>query len=109
MGGAEGQIAAGGLFWQAASTSWQRAVAPLMALVGRDRYRAAGLQEIARLMRHARTHLLEKDPAACREVFGAAPTAATKDAVLDEYLGSCLPRVFVLLLWPPPDHNPVSR
>ena len=54
-------------------------------------------------MRHARTHLLEKDAAACCEVFGAAPTAATKDAVLVEYFGSRLPGVFVLLLWPPPD------
>ena len=89
--------------WQHASTSWQRAVAPLMALMGRDRYPAAGLQEITRLMRHARTHLLEKDAAACREVFGAAPTAATKDAVLVEYFGSRLPGAFVLLLWPPPD------
>ena len=88
--------------WQQASTSWQRAVQPLMALMGRDRYPAAGLQEIARFVRHARTHLLEKDAAACREVFGAAPTAATKDAVLVEYLGSRLPRIFVLLLWPPP-------
>ena len=89
--------------WQQASTSWQRAVAPLMALMGRDRYPAAGLQEITRLMRHARTHLLEKDAAACCEVFGATPTAATKDAVLVEYFGSRLPGVFVLLLWPPPD------
>ena len=89
--------------WQQASTSWQRAVAPLMALMGRDRYHAVGLQEITRFMRHARTHLLEKkDAAACCEVFGAAPTAATKDALLVEYLGSRLPRVFVLLLWPPP-------
>ena len=40
--------------WQQASTSWQRAVAPLMALMGRDRYHAAGLQEIARFMRHVR-------------------------------------------------------
>ena len=55
--------------WQQASTSWQRAVAPLMALMGRDRYHAAGLQEITRFMRHTRTHLLEKDTAACREVF----------------------------------------
>ena len=95
--------------WQQASTSWQRAVAPLMALMGRDRYHAAGLQEITRFMRHARTHLLEKDAAACCEVFGAAPTAATKDAVLVEYFGSRLPGVFVLLLWPPPDQNPVPR
>jgi hypothetical protein len=73
-----------------------------MALMGRDRYHASGPQEIARFIRHARAHLLEKDAAACREVFGAAPTAATKDALLVGYLGSRLPRVFVLLLWPPP-------
>jgi hypothetical protein len=35
------------------------------------------------------------------KVFGAAPTAATKDAVLVEYFGSRLPGAFVLLLWPP--------
>ena len=37
------------------------------------------------------------------KVFGAAPTAATKDAVLVEYFGSRLPGAFVLLLWPPLD------
>jgi hypothetical protein len=63
--------------WQEASTSWQRAVAPLMALMGSGRYHSAGLQDIARFVRNARTHLLEKDATALAAVLGAAPTAAS--------------------------------
>ena len=40
--------------WQQASTSWQSMVQPLMALMGRDRFNAVGLQEIVRFMRHVR-------------------------------------------------------
>ena len=40
--------------WQEASTSWQSMVQPLMALMGRDRFNAPGLQEIVRFMRHVR-------------------------------------------------------
>ena len=35
------------------------------------------LQDIARFVRNARTHLLEKDAAALAAVLGAAPTAAS--------------------------------
>ena len=48
-----------------------------MALMGGGRYHSAGLQDIARFIRNVRTHLLEKDADACREVFGAAPTAVS--------------------------------
>ena len=40
--------------WQQASTRWQSMVQPLMALMGRDRFNAPGLQEIVRFMRHVR-------------------------------------------------------
>jgi hypothetical protein len=114
--------------WQQASTSWQRAVQPLMELMGGGRYhtglqvsllplacphsRRASMedqavdsspppwpQDIARFIRNTHTHLLEKDAAACGAVLGVAPTAASKDALLVDYFGARLPAVFVLLLW----------
>jgi hypothetical protein len=69
-----------------------------MALMGGRRY-TVGLQDIARFMRNVRTHLLEKDAAACAAVLGAAPSAVSKDALLVAYFGDRLPSVFVHLLW----------
>ena len=48
-----------------------------MALMGGGRYHSAGLQDIARFVRNARTPLLERDAAALAAVLGAAPTAAS--------------------------------
>ena len=60
-----------------------------------------GLQELVRLLRHARAHAVENldhAPAELRAVFGAA--VANRDAVLVDYVTEKMPEAFLWLLYP---------
>ena len=79
---------------------WRATVPELLGLMGGSY--GGGLQELARLLRNARAHVvesLEHAPAELRAVFGAA-VADRRDAVLVDYVTAKLPEAFLCLLRP---------
>ena len=85
--------------WLQKETRWQRQVKELLSVMHfPEKYERGKMQAIAKLLRNARVHLLEHEPAELERLFGEAVGPSNKDSVLERYFGARLPEVFIIIL-----------
>ena len=85
--------------WLQDESRWQELLKDLLSIMhSPESYERGKLQGIAKLLRNARAHLLEHDPAVLQRLFGEAVGPSNKDAVLERYFGARLPEIFVIIL-----------